>query len=118
MQSVPVSPPPMTMTRLPLALMYWLRLRAGVDQALGVLLQELHREVDAVEFASGGRAGRAGRAVLQASSIRIVAVAERGGVDIDPDVRVGDELDTLGGHEVDAAPKRFFRRASCSGCRT
>ena len=52
-QSLPVSPPPMTITSLPSARIWPLDLVAGVDLVL--LRQELHREVDAVEIAARHR---------------------------------------------------------------
>jgi hypothetical protein len=52
-QSLPVSPPPMTMTCLPSAHDLALELVAGHDLVL--LRQELHREVHAVELAARHR---------------------------------------------------------------
>ena len=55
MQSEPVSPPPMTTTCLPSAVI-GLTLPSGSSRDAAVLLrQELHREVDAVELAAGDR---------------------------------------------------------------
>jgi len=69
MQSFPVSPPPMTMTSLPLALMYppsassesskdfvfsWDAMREGTETLnICSYLEELHGEVDAVDFTVG-----------------------------------------------------------------
>ena len=75
MQSEPVSPPPITMTCLPAALIvpFGRRLRLVVaGDALVLLRQELHREMDAGELAAGhfeiarqfGAAGQRHRVVI------------------------------------------------------
>ena len=56
MQSEPVSPPPITTTCLPAAVIVPLRRRVGLvvaGVALVLLRQEIHREMDAGELAAG-----------------------------------------------------------------
>ena len=82
-QSLPVSPPPITITCLPSARIWLLELVAGVDLVL--LRQELHREVHAVELAPGHRqvaallraAGQQHRVELRAAAHRPLIVSLR-----------------------------------------
>ena len=100
MQSEPVSPPPITMTCLPSAVIVPLRrgaLLAVAGVALVLLRQEIHREMDAGEvaprhFEIARRLGAAGH--------RHRVEFSRAGVDadIDPDLDAGAELDPLGLH--------------------
>ena len=65
-QSLPVSPPPMTITCLPVARIWLGDLVSLV--ALVLLRQELHGEVDALELAAGNRqVAGCGRAAGQSS---------------------------------------------------
>ena len=58
MQSAPVSPPPITITSSSLAESVVAVGQAGVEQALGVASEEVHREVDALQVAARAAAGR------------------------------------------------------------
>src|SRR5262249_61405305 len=76
--------------------------QARMEQAAGVLRQEIHGEVDALELAAGHeQIARHGRAAAQDDGVEFVEKL-RGGV-VDADFAVGDEVDAFGLHEVDAA---------------
>ena len=78
MQSVPVSPPPMTITSLSLALMKSPSVELAVEQALGVGGQELHGEMDALQLAAGDRqVARLGRAGGEQHGVVLVAQLAR-----------------------------------------
>ena len=98
MQSEPVSPPPITTTCLPLAVIVPLgaarsSLVAGV--ALVLLRQEIHGEMDAVELAArhfevARRLGAAGH------HHRVEFLEQRGHRDVDADLDLGAEGDAFG----------------------
>ena len=81
-QSVPVSPPPMTITSLSLAEMIVAVLVMAVEQALRVGVQELHREVDALELPALGLAEevvRLGGAAAQDDGVEVRSAASGAG---------------------------------------
>ena len=100
MQSIPVSPPPTTITRLPAAV-------SSVPGAGGfdgppllrgdpavALIEVVHREMDSRELpARGDQVARDARA--DRDHERVIALAQLGGGDVAPDVGVVDELDPL-----------------------
>ena len=107
-QSAPVSPPPITITCFPAAVIGRSRRRRelaggadlGRDRA-GAVVEVVHREVDAVELAARhrqvARNARAGR-----DDDRVVGGAKLVGADVDPDVDAVAELDALGDELVEA----------------
>ena len=93
MQSVPVSPPPITTTFLPFASMYCPSARFAVQQRLGVGVQKLHGEVHALQGAPlHGQVARLGGAARQDDRVGRVADVGDGGVPLGADVRVDDEV--------------------------
>ena len=109
-QSAPVSPPPITTTSLPAAVIS--RAAAGCgDARLGAelargpavaLVEVVHREVHAVELAA--RRGQvAGDAGAGREHDRVEARAQLLGVHVDAHVDAAAQLDALGGELLDAA---------------
>ena len=102
-QSAPVSPPPITMTCFPAAVIGCSgsggaesagRPGLGGDRA-GAVVEVVHREVDAVELAPGhGQVARHPGA--RRDDDRVVGRAELVGADVDADVDAVAELDPLG----------------------
>jgi hypothetical protein len=107
-------------TVLPLRTDVLLVLEVRVEQARGVELKELHGKVDTIKVAvrelqvarpstMGHRSDNCvwqsrGNGYLRSTSgkdKRIVRLADLLGIDVDTNVSVGNELDTLVGHEVD-----------------
>ena len=84
MQSEPVSPPPITTTCLPPARMSGDAVERLAGDAAVLLRQEIHREVNAVEFAAGdrqvargfGAAGQRHRVILPEQFARIDRAGE------------------------------------------
>ena len=105
MQSEPVSPPPITTTCLPSAVIVpsgAARVLAVAGVALVLLRQEIHREMDAVELAArhfevARQLGAAGQ------RHRVESAEQRVHRDIDADLDLGAEGDALGLHLRDAA---------------
>ena len=92
---------------------------AAVQQALGVVVQELHREMDALEVAALrlGEEFVRGRCAA-AQDDRVELLAELRGRIVLADLAVDDESDPFRLHQIDAAPDDRPCRASYSGCRT
>ena len=106
-QSVPVSPPPMTITCLSLAEMKLPSLMARVEQALGVGAEKLHRHINTLEFASRNRQiARLGRAGTDHDGVEFrFQFARR---NVHADVGIGDELDAFRRHQIDAPLDDFL----------
>ena len=105
-QSVPVSPPPMTMTSLPSAEM-GAPFLAAIEQALGVGLEKFHGEMNALEAAAfDGQIARLGGAGAEDDGIKL-AQEIFGGI-ILADFGVGEKVDAFRRHLVDAALDEFF----------
>ena len=100
-QSEPVSPPPMMTTRLPVARMAVVVGDDVARRAAVVLLEELHREVDAVELAPRDRQiARLARAAAEHDRVETRSEARRRHVDAD--VHRGAKGDPFGLHLIDA----------------
>src|SRR5271165_3089769 len=108
MQSDPVSPPPITTTCLPAAVIVPCGAAFAVARAALVLLrQEIHREMDAVEFASRNLevARRLGAAGYRH---RVEFLDQRRHLDADPDLDLGTKGHALGFHLIDTAVDQPF----------
>ena len=106
MQSEPVSPPPITTTCLPSAVIGAVRRGRGLGvagAALVLLRQEVHGEMDAGELAARHRqVARPLGAAGQHHRVVVVAAAHRPST-VTPTSTPGAELDALGLHLLDAA---------------
>ena len=72
-QSVPVSPPPIMMTCLSLSGNVLAISEMGIEQALGVRMEKLHRIVDAVEIAPLDRqVARLGRSATEHERVELL----------------------------------------------
>ena len=88
-------------TRFPFALISPAGVECVAEVALVLLRQEIHREMDPVELAARDRqVARLGRAHREHD--RVVLRAHFIGVYVDADAAVGDNLDALGLHLLDA----------------
>src|ERR687896_351609 len=75
---------------------------AGIEQALGIGMKKIHREMDAIELAPWHRqVTRFGRAATKHNGVKLIS--KIGGGNIDADGGLGYELNSLGGHKIDTS---------------